>query len=90
MPQQFPAAVRPPYQPDAHAAELRPQRQARTRAAPASASTLRPTLSIGTIEVTLLPPAHDPVPAGAARREPKHPPERLSRGLGPHFGQGQT
>jgi hypothetical protein len=90
MPQQSPAAVRPPDQPTADAAELRPRRQARASAASAPASTFRPTLSIGTIEVTLLAPAHDPVPAGAVRREPKRPPERLSRGLGPHFGQGQT
>jgi hypothetical protein len=90
MPQQFPAAVRPPDRPSAHAAELRPRRQARAPAAPTSASTFRPTLSIGTIEVILLAPAHDPVPAGAARRAPRHTPERLSRGLGPHFGQGQT
>jgi len=100
-PRRFPAAAQPPDQAGPHAAELRPQaaelrpqRQVRAPAAapaaPASASTPRPTLSIGTIEVTLLPSVHDHVPAGPPRGEPAHPPERLSRGLGPHFGQGQT
>ncbi|MGH3124793.1 MAG: hypothetical protein ACRDOI_11090, partial [Trebonia sp.] len=46
-----------------------------------------PTLSIGTIEVTLLPPSPEPPPARSAQREP---PRRLSRGLGRRFGQGQV
>ena len=46
-----------------------------------------PTLSIGTIEVTLLPPPPTATPARPARREP---PQRLSRGLGRRFGQGQA
>jgi hypothetical protein len=46
-----------------------------------------PTLSIGTIEVTLLPPPRTATPARPARREP---PQRLSRGLGRRFGQGQA
>ncbi len=46
-----------------------------------------PTLSIGMIEVTLLPPPPAPAPARTARREP---PPRLSRGLGRRFGQGQA
>jgi hypothetical protein len=46
-----------------------------------------PTLSIGTIEVTLVPPPQAPEPARPARREP---PQRLSRGLGPRYGQGQA
>ncbi len=49
-------------------------------------SPAEPTLSIGTIEVSLLSPP-PPVPARPAQREP---PERLSRGLGRRFGQGQV
>ena len=85
-PHLFPAASGPPDQLTGHAVRPQPGRQA--PAAPASASTSRPTLSIGTIEVTVLAPAHDPVLA--ARRERRQPPDRLSRDLGPHFGQGQT
>jgi len=85
-PHLFPAASGPPDQLTGHAVRPQPGRQA--PAAPASASTSRPTLSIGTIEVTVLAPAHDPVLA--ARRERRQPPDRLSRALGPHFGQGQT
>jgi hypothetical protein len=47
-----------------------------------------PTLSIGAIEVTLLPP---PLPAPVPARPGQHePPRRLSRGLGRRFGQGQA
>jgi hypothetical protein len=46
-----------------------------------------PTLSIGTIEVTLLPPPPAPPPARSAQHEP---PRRLGRGLGRRFGQGQA
>ena len=55
--------------------------------AEASARPPEPSLSIGTIEVTLLPPPQAPAPASPARREP---PQRLSRGLGRRFGQGQA
>jgi hypothetical protein len=54
--------------------------------AEAAARPSAPTLSIETIEVTLLPPSPDPPPARSAQREP---PRRLSRGLGRRFGQGQ-
>ncbi|HET9080131.1 MAG TPA: hypothetical protein VFO01_06405 [Trebonia sp.] len=46
-----------------------------------------PALSIGMIEVTLLPPPQTQAPARPTRRDP---PQRLSRGLGPRFGQGQV
>ena len=51
-------------------------------------------LSIGTIEVTVLPPpvAAAPRPAArptAARPSRPQPPSRLTRGYGPGFGQGQ-
>lgn len=68
--------------PAGHSADHSPDDRAE---APASPPT--PTLSIGTIEVTLLPPPHASTPARPARREP---PQRLSRGLGPRFGQGQA
>jgi hypothetical protein len=48
------------------------------------------TLSIGTIEVTLLAPSPQPLPAALPRREARPAPDRLSHGIGPHFGQGQT
>jgi hypothetical protein len=56
----------------------------------APARTPSPTVSIGTIEVTVLAPPRDPQPASAAHRTPREAPGRLSRGLGPRFGQGQT
>lgn len=51
-------------------------------------------LSIGTIEVTVLPPPAAPVPRppsrpAAARPSRSQPPARLTRGYGPGFGQGQ-
>jgi hypothetical protein len=55
--------------------------------AEASTRPSAPTLSIGTIEVTLLPPPPAPPPARSAQHEP---PRRLGRGLGRRFGQGQA
>lgn len=49
-----------------------------------------PALSIGTIEVKLLAPPQDPPSAPAAPHEPRQAPQRLSRGLGRRFGQGQS
>lgn len=55
--------------------------------AEASGRPPEPSLSIGTIEVTLLPPPQALAPARPTRQEP---PQRLSRGLGRRFGQGQA
>lgn len=79
----LPAARLPALQDTRFPADRRPASQAAGRAE-------TPTLSIGTIEVTLLAPPADPVPASTFHREPRQPPRRLSRGLGPRFGQGQT
>jgi hypothetical protein len=81
-----PAAERPQGQlmPAAPVAVHRPGGRAES-----PARTPSPVLSIGTIEVTLLPPPPDPPPARTAPREPRQPPPRLSRGLGRRFGQGQ-
>lgn len=79
----LPAARLPALQETRFPADRRPAGQAAGRAE-------TPTLSIGTIEVTLLAPPADPVPASTFHREPRQPPRRLSRGLGPRFGQGQT
>ena len=66
------------------------------RAAPGAVRTPLATLSIGTIEITVLPP---PVPSpahpAAAHPVPAHPapassPDRLSRGLGPWYGRDQA
>jgi hypothetical protein len=75
--------------PAGHVTVPRRQRRAATDAAPAPTATSSASLSIGTIEVTLLGPPQQPT-ATTSRREPRRPPERLSRGLGPRFGQGQT
>ena len=70
------------------------RRQAAARTAPGDATPS--TLSIGTIEITVLPPtAPDPLQdrppqASPPRTAPVLPPGRLSRGLGPWFGQGQA
>ena len=65
-----------------------PRRQGDTSAARTSPGTL----SIGTIEITVLPPPHSqsPVQPEASRPAPVNPPERLSRGLGPWFGRNQA
>jgi hypothetical protein len=65
-----------------------PRRQGDTSAARTSPATL----SIGTIEITVLPPPHtqSPVQPEASRPAPVNPPERLSRGLGPWFGRNQA
>jgi hypothetical protein len=77
-----------------------PQHAAATPGAPLSrrqgdmsaARTSPATLSIGTIEVTVLPPSHTQSPAQpeAPRPVPVNPPERLSRGTGPWFGWNQA
>jgi hypothetical protein len=64
------------------------QEQPGSTAAPAPAPSSA--LSIGTIEVTLVGPAPDPPSASTAHGETRQPPRRLSRGLGPRFGQAQT
>jgi hypothetical protein len=72
-------------------AQLTPSANSASRAsgssAEASTPPSAPALSIGTIEVTLVPPSPAPAPVRPARREP---PKRLSRGLGRRFGQGQA
>jgi hypothetical protein len=65
-----------------------PQRQGRVQAAPADPS--RSTLSIGTIEVTVLAPPPVPPPARTSGQAARLAPDRLSCGIGPRFGQGQT
>jgi hypothetical protein len=58
---------------------------------PAPAAKQAASLSIGAIEVTVLPPSPAPRPAArAVTARPSRPqPGRLSRGYGPIFGQGQ-
>ena len=90
-PQLRPPAGRPPDEPAAPAGQVAmPRRppQARARPAPAPARTPAPTLSIGTIEVVVLPPPQPP--ASASPRQRRSAPDRLSRGVGPRFGHGQT
>jgi hypothetical protein len=90
-PQLRPPAGRPPDEPATSAGRaVMPRRppQARARPAPASGRTHPPTLSIGTIEVVVVPPPQPP--ASASPRQRRSAPDRLSRGLGPRFGHGQT
>jgi len=87
-----PPAGRPPDEPATSAGQMvMPRRppQARAQPAPAPARTRPPTLSIGTIEVVVVPPPQQP-PAGPSPRQRRSAPDRLSRGLGPRFGHGQT
>jgi len=65
-------------------------RQASGQPAPGPAAPAQSTLSIGTIEVTLLAPPPQPPPAAQPRRADRAAPGRLSHGIGPRFGQGQT
>ena len=82
------STVRSPSAPaDQDAPYARHQLTSSLRPAPAKAPS--PALSIGTIEVTLLPPA-DSQQASNSRRRSTTSPDRLSRGLGPRFGQGQA
>ena len=70
-----------------HTAEMTVRRSGgQAKEAPPSSP---PALSIGTIEVTLLPPPSGP-PAQPVQREPRETPQRLSRGLGRRFGRAQT
>ena len=88
----FSAAARTldqPEQPAGLAVAPRPPQSAGARGVSAPAKAPVPILSIGTIEVTLIP-LRDPVPADTSHREPRRPPQQLNRGLGPRFGQGQT
>lgn len=93
---QMPARLLNPGPPDQvlpparHHMPLQPQRSARANAGPAPAQPVSPMLSIGTIEVTVLAPPPDPPAASTSHGRPRQPPQRLSRGLGPRFGQGQT
>ena len=79
----YPAADRAPAQLTPTVSPASRPQGSRAEAPPPSA----PTLTIGTIEVTLLPPPQAPAPSRPARRAP---PQRLSRGLGRRFGQGQA
>ncbi len=64
----------------------------RRQKAPDATGTPPATLSIGTVEITVLPPRDQksPVPPSPRRAAPAGPPDRLSRGLGPWFGRDQA
>ena len=88
-PQLRPPAGRPLDEPAASAGQVvMPRRPQQARAQHAPARTPAPTLSIGTIEVVVVPPPQPP--ARASPRQRRSAPDRLSRGFGPRFGHGQT
>jgi hypothetical protein len=90
MSSRFPAAARPPEVPGGPAVRPSPPRQTRAQAAPTPAGPRQSTLSIGTIEVTLLAQPQPQPPAASSRRSARPAPDRLSHGIGARFGRGQT